>query len=196
MISTNEIRAACEGSWLLLRSRPEGMSYFDQSLPGFWRSFQVIFLLLPIFVLSAMAERNAIVAEADPSLGAFPENAYWWAKLLGFAASWIALPLVLALLAGPIGLSRTYVPFVVARNWTSLLANMPFLLTAVLYLIGIIPTGIFVLLSITCLVMLLYYSYLVTRIALQTTISLAIAVVALDVVLTLLIGELASRLFA
>jgi len=58
LIGMNEIRAALDGSWLLLRNRPEGMAFFDQSLQGFWRSFQVVFLLIPVFLLSGQIEKQ------------------------------------------------------------------------------------------------------------------------------------------
>lgn len=195
MISSSEIRAALDGSWLLLRSDSRGMAYFDQSLQGFWRSFQVIFLLIPVFVVSALAEKKLLISENVIFAEAFPENAYWLAQFLSLGIDWVTLPLLLALLAGPIGISSQYVPFIVARNWTSLLASIPYLLTGFLYLVGIIPAGIMVLLSFTCLIVVLWYRFLVARIALQASASLAIGIVFLDVLLSLVIGELAGRLW-
>lgn len=195
MISTSEIRAALDGSWLLLRNQPQGMSYFDQSTQGFWRSFLVIFLLAPVFLVSALAEKKLLISENVILAEVFPENAYWLAQFLSLAIDWVMLPLVLAMLASPIGVSRQYVPFIVVRNWTSILASVPYLVTGLLYLMGVIPSGIMVLLSFTCLIVVLWYRFLIARIALQTSASLAIGVVFLDILLSLIIGELAGRLW-
>ncbi|MFN3131117.1 hypothetical protein [Roseibium sp.] len=196
MISTNELRAAWEGSWLLLRSDPQGMSYFDLSLQGFWRSFQVIFLLAPVFLVSAMAEKKLLISENVIVAELFPSDTYWFAQFMSLGIDWVTLPLILALIAGPIGISRQYVPFIVVRNWTSILASMPYLAIALLYLTGIIPSGIMVLLSFTCLIVVLWYRFLIARIALQASVSMAIGIVFLDILLSLVIGELTGRLWA
>jgi hypothetical protein len=196
LISTNELRAAWEGSWLLLRSDPQGMSYFDLSLQGFWRSFQVIFLLAPVFLVSAMAEKKLLISENVIVAELFPADTYWFAQFMSLGIDWVTLPLILALIAGPIGISRQYVPFIVVRNWTSILASMPYLAIALLYLTGIIPSGIMVLLSFTCLIVVLWYRFLIARIALQASVSMAIGIVFLDILLSLVIGELTGRLWA
>ena len=196
MITGLEIRAALEGSWHLLRNRPQGMAYFDQSIQGFWRSFQVIFLLLPLAVISSAAERRLILTESDALERGFSDGSFWTSMALGLGIDWIALPVILAALAGPLGVSSRYVPFVVARNWTSLLTAVPYVAIALLYLMGLIAAGTMVFLSLICLVAVLWYRFLVTRISLQAGVGLAIGIVVLDVVVSLLINELVSRLWA
>ncbi|MCV0429685.1 MAG: hypothetical protein K5905_29960 [Roseibium sp.] len=196
MISMSEIRAALDGSWLLLRNRPEGMAFFDQSIQGFWRSFGVVVLLLPVFLVSGLAEKQFYFSENLYHPEGFPEGAFWTAQLFGLGIDWVALPIILALLAAPIGISQRYVPFIVVRNWTSLLASVPYLVTYLLFLLGIIPPGIAVLLSFSCLVAVLWYRYLVARIALQATISLAIGIVVLDILLTLVISQVVGNLWS
>ncbi|WP_297591382.1 hypothetical protein [Roseibium sp.] len=192
----SEIRAALDGSWLLLRNRPEGMAFFDQSIQGFWRSFGVVVLLLPVFLVSGLAEKQFYFSENLYHPEGFPEGAFWTAQLFGLGIDWVALPIILALLAAPIGISQRYVPFIVVRNWTSLLASVPYLVTYLLFLLGIIPPGIAVLLSFSCLVAVLWYRYLVARIALQATISLAIGIVVLDILLTLVISQVVGNLWS
>ncbi|WP_305988069.1 hypothetical protein [Roseibium sp. MMSF_3544] len=191
----NEIRAALDGSWLLLRNRPEGMAFFDQSIHGFWRSFQVFFLLVPAYMLAGLYEKQLYLVENRYHPEGFPNNAFWTAQAFGHGIDWIALPVILALIAAPIGISHRYVPYVVVRNWTSLLASIPFMLTYILYLLGIFPLGITVLLYLTCVVVLLWYRFLVARIALQATISLAIGVVVLDILLSLVIAQVVGILW-
>lgn len=195
MITMSEIRAALDGSMLLLRNRPEGMSFFDQSIQGFWRSFGVVFLLLPVALVSGLAEKQFYFSENLYHPEGFPDSAFWTSQLFGLGIDWVALPLILALLAVPIGISHRYVPFIVVRNWTSVLASIPYLITYLLFLLGIISPGIAVLLSFSCLVAVLWYRFLIARIALQATISLAIGVVVLDFLLTLVISQLVSMMW-
>jgi len=194
MISVPEVRSALQGSWLLFKNRPEGLRYFDMSINGFWRSFGAILPLAPLFVLTALAERKLIIEEAslDPQVLA---NTFWQAQITSYLIDWVTLPLVLAALAGPLGISKGYVPFVVARNWTSLLAAVFYVVPAVLFLLGIIPSGFLVLLSLAALVVIIRYRYIVTRMVLACPVSVAVGIVILDIVLSILIGELASRLW-
>lgn len=195
MITLGEIRAALDGSWLLLRNRPEGMRFFDQSIQGFWRSFMVVILLVPAFLISGLAEKEFFFVENLFEPDAFPDQAYWAAQFVGLGADWIALPILLALLAVPIGISHRYVSFIVVRNWTSLLASVPYMITYMLFLMGIISPGIAVLLSFTCLLVVLWYRFLIARIALQATTSLAAGIVILDILLTLVISQLIGHLW-
>lgn len=191
----SEIRAALDGSWLLFRNRPEGMAFFDQSIQGFWRSFLVVFLLVPVFLFGGLAEKRLFIAYNLDQLASFPDRSYWTAQFLGLAVDWITLPVLLALLAVPIGISQRYVPFIVVRNWTSLLVSMPYLVLYLLYLIGIFSGEVTVLLSLVYLPVILWYNYIIARIALQATVSVAIGVVVLDVVLTLLIDTAVGHLW-
>ncbi|MBD8878299.1 hypothetical protein [Roseibium polysiphoniae] len=191
MLSGQEIARALQGSWMLLRNRPEGMRGFDLSIEGFWRSFAVVFLLVPLFVVSSLAERKLLLDETD----FLPAGAFWLAQFTSLGLDWVALPLLLAGLAKPLGISAGYVPFIVARNWTSLLAALPYVFVGLLYLAGLIAPGIMVLLSLVTLIVVIWYRFIIARVALQASMSMTIGVVILDIILSLLIGELAGRIW-
>ncbi|WP_213217829.1 hypothetical protein [Roseibium polysiphoniae] len=191
MLSGQEIARALQGSWMLLRNRPEGMRGFDLSIDGFWRSFAVIFLLVPLFVVSSLAERKLLLDETE----FLPAGAFWLAQFTSLGLDWVALPLLLAGLAKPLGISAGYVPFIVARNWTSLLAALPYVFVGLLYLAGLIAPGIMVLLSLVTLIVVIWYRFIIARVALQASMSMTIGVVILDIILSLLIGELAGRIW-
>jgi len=195
MISGQEIARALTGSWLLFRNRPEGLHWFDRSIEGFWRSFGVFFLLVPLFGISGLAERKLILEETELVAEMFPDGSYWMAQLTTFGLDWILLPVVLALLARPIGISRGYVAFVIARNWTSLLAAVPYVVAGLLYLAGIISSGIMVLMSLCALAVVLWYRFNIARITLQASISMALGIIVLDTVLSLVISEAVGRLW-
>ncbi|MBO6754920.1 MAG: hypothetical protein JJ902_01210 [Roseibium sp.] len=195
MITLGEIARSLQGSWLLLKNRPDALKWFDLSLGGFWRSFGVVFLLLPMFWASSVAEKKLLLSETGLVESAFPNANFWAAQFTALGLDWIALPLLLAALAGPLGISRFYVPFIAVRNWSSLLISFPYLAVALLYLAGVVSGGMMVLLSLSILVAVLWYRYLIARITLQAGMGLAIGIVMLDIVLSLLIREMVGRIW-
>lgn len=193
MISGQEIARALTGSWLLFRNRPEGMLWFDRSIEGFWRSFGVIFLLLPFFWINELAEKKQILENAELAAEFFPNGKFWTVQLTSLALDWTVFPIVLAALAGPIGISKNYVSFIVVRNWISILVSVPFLLAGLLYLAGIISSEFLDLISLSLKGVVLWYNFNIARIALQAGLSVTLGVVVLDLVLSFFILGLVLR---
>lgn len=195
MITPSEVVRAVQGSWQLLRGDRGGMRCFDVSIDGFWRSFGVIVLLLPLFWISGLAEKKRQLVEMNILPENFADGPFWAAQIMGLGLDWIALPLVLAALAGPLGLSRGYVPFIVVRNWTSLLAATPYVLAALFYLVGLISIELMVLASLGTFGLVIWYRYLIARFALGAAISVAIGIVVLDILLSLFVTGLSMHVW-
>jgi hypothetical protein len=195
MFSRGEIARSLQGAWLLLCNRQEGLQWFDRSVEGFWRSFGVIFLLLPMSGLILLAEKKFLLEKADLLSGQIPDNAFWFAKLAAVGLDWIALPVVLAVLAGSIGIKGGYVSLIVARNWCSLLIALPQVAASVLYLLGIIPSGILVLFWMVLFLVAVWYWFNIVRFSLESPIFLTLGVVVLDFLLSYLIEDAMSRLW-
>ncbi|WP_208998606.1 hypothetical protein [Roseibium aestuarii] len=195
MISGMEIREAVKGSWLLFCNRPEGIRHFDVSLPGFWRSFLVLGLLLPFFVVSGQAQWQLMIAESELPVEALPLGTFWLTRSAGLIVEWLTLPLLLAALAGWIGIGRTYVPFIIVRNWSALLISLPYAVASLAYLLGIIPSGFLVLVTLSIIPVMLWFQFRIARHVAQVSVSVAIGLVILDTALSLVIGEVMARLF-
>jgi len=195
MISLREAIWSLQGSWLLLRNRPEGLAWFDLSIGGFWRSFGAIVFILPMFWLSSMAEQKLILTESDVSPQALAESYFWVSRFLALGLDWIALPLLLAALAGPIGISQNYAPFIAVRNWTSLLISIPYAAVSVLFLANVLSSGFTVLFWMVILLAALWYRFVIARITLQCGIGLALGIVFLDFLLSLFVQEMSGRVF-
>lgn len=193
MPSVAEIQRGFQGAWALLLNRKEGMRAFDVSIDGFYRSFGAVFLLAPLYAIAALAEVRLLQFDGAPVEG-FPYVWFFFWKFAGLGVDWLALPIVLALLARPLGLAARYVPFIVARNWTSPLAMSMSVLPSVLYAAGMVGQELAAILFLVVVVGVIRYQYQVVRIALQTTIAMSIAVVAFDLTLSLFLAELMSRL--
>ncbi|MGX1307449.1 hypothetical protein AB7M35_002169 [Amorphus suaedae] len=193
MPSAAEIQRAFQGAWALLLNRKDGMLAFDLSIDGFYRSFGAVFLVAPLYAIAALAEVRLLQFDGAPVDG-FPLVWFFFWKFAGLGVDWLALPIVLALLARPLGLAARYVPFIVARNWTSPVAMSMSILPSVLYAAGLVGQELAAILFLVVVVGVIRYQYQVVRIALQTTIAMSIAVVAFDLTLSLVLAELMSRL--
>lgn len=193
MITVEEIRRAVQGSWRLLLGDARGMTWFDLSLDGFWRSFFAMVLLLPVPIVQALARgRLALGGEVDPSTASGP--AVMLVGLLSYVVAWIAFPMVLALLANPLGIGPRFVPYMVARNWTTLIGVVPGLLVTLAFVLDLAPASALGPGQLAALGFNLFYAWQVTRIACAAPPGLAGGLVALDSLLTLVVYTAADRL--
>ncbi len=116
MLTGEEIRRGLSGAWRLFMGDKGGLGELDTSYSGFWRSFLVVVPLLPFYVVFFIAERRTIL-EGLPDGAPFDDWAFGAWRALSVALDWIIQPLVLAILAKPLGFASRYVPLIVAFNW-------------------------------------------------------------------------------
>lgn len=194
MLTGEEIRRSFFAAWALFKGQSEGMRDFDLSVTGFWRSFLVFFLLLPPLLLSVLAERKLILEEGTRITSDYTDGVYFTSQFIGGAVDWILLPAILLAIARPLGIERGYVPFIIARNWSALVAAIPYALPALLYLAGVLSAALMIFLTFIAMMVVLRYRFMIARIALDAPVGLAIGIVALDFLLSVLIGVSMSRI--
>jgi hypothetical protein len=194
MIDGDRVRRSLAGAWRLFLNRPDAMRLFDLTVEGFWRSFGAIFLIAPMFVLGALADRRRISSEATDALTTTVAHDLF-ERLVALGVDWIALPIVLFAAARWLGIERTYTTFVVARNWSAVVAAVPFGVISLLFLAGILSKEMMALLGLAALAIVLRYSFIVARTALGVGIGFAAGLVAFDFFLSLLIVEGIDQLF-
>ncbi|WP_108660740.1 hypothetical protein [Acuticoccus kandeliae] len=185
MLTPTEIRRSLNGAWLLFLGRAEGLAALDRSADGFWRSFAVILLLLPINAITLLA-----VSRTGETTASFQEMFFEGLPVL--ALDWVAFPIILALSAGMLGVKRTYVSYIVARNWMAPIAAVILAIPVVLQGAGWLGPSPAVLLSLLSMGLVLRYHYLVVRLALETTMGLSIGLVVVDLLVTLVFVGLFS----
>jgi hypothetical protein len=194
MIGRNDIRRALDGAWLLFLNRPEGMRQFDISIEGFWRSFQAIVLIAPAYALTVIADEQRVLA--DPAVReSFSQPAFYLDNVVAFGIDWITFPILLALAARPLGIAQAYPGYIIARNWSAVISATPFAAIALLTVLGIIGDDAGAILSLAAIAVVLRYNFLVARIALGGGIGFAVAVVAADFAVSLLIARAVDGLF-
>jgi hypothetical protein len=194
MLSLAEIRLSTKGAWDLFLNRPLDLGLYDVSVSGFWRSFQLIVPIMVCYVIVTLADyeltRIEVAHEALPGFSDFTTAGYF-----SLVVDWFLFPLALMPFAGLLGIADRYVAFVILRNWSQfLMALIATPLFAAFYL-GLIGSSLHLLALLVLVFVFLRYRYLVTRAALACSIGLASGLVALEFVLSVMIGEAFARFF-
>jgi hypothetical protein len=100
----------------------------DATESGFWRSFTAIVPIVPLYLYAA----GAAVAEAEAPAA----NPMVW-YTLSLLAQWVLWPVIVALVARPLGWGSTYARYVVAYNWTSLWVMLALTPPVILHSFGV-----------------------------------------------------------
>jgi hypothetical protein len=193
MLTIAEIRRSLDGALRLLRGDPDGLRLLDLSLGGFWRSFLAIILVAPIYLLIALAEWRITLGGASPP-ASLDETRFALAKTVGLGLDWLAFPVLIGLLARPLGFAGRFVPYIVAYNWSAVIAAALLAPPTLLFAGGVLGGGVALLITLVLLGIVIRYRFLVARLALGVDTVTAIGLVALDLLLSLVLGELISRL--
>jgi hypothetical protein len=170
----------------------EGLNRLDTSLEGFWRSFAAIILVLP-FVVVGLLSQAPLAVEAG---GTPPTMTGSGLSLSAIALviDWVAFPIVFALIAPPFGLASRYVPFIVTRNWASVIIAAMVGVVHALHLVGILPTALVPYLLLVAIAVALRFSYVIARLALAVSMGMALPIVMLDLLISLTIWSAFDRL--
>jgi hypothetical protein len=191
MLTAEDIQRGLFAAWQLFLGKREAIRRFDTSYRGFWRSFLAIILVLPVYVLYVGAERRLIL-EAAP--GDFGEVSFALTRLLALVLDWIAFPVVAGLLCRPLGFANRYVRLIVAFNWGGPIVSVIVALPAILFAFGAIPQFAASLLLFLTLVLSIRFRFITARAALDSGFALAAGLVALEFLLSMVLGEAVSRI--
>lgn len=193
MLTSDDIQRGLAAAWQLFLGRRDAIRDFDTSYRGFWRSFLAIILILPIYVLYVGAERRMILGDL-PDGAAFDEMTFGLTRLLALVLDWIAFPLVAALLCRPLGFASGYVRLIVAFNWGGPIVSVVMALPAILFAFGLVPQFAASLLLFMALVLVVRFRFITARAALECGFSLAAGLVALEFLMSLVLGEALTRI--
>ena len=92
MLSAREAATSLYGAYRLARFDARGMTYFETSLAGFWRSFYAAVIVAPVFAV-LLVMRYAAGGEA------VDEARFASVEAIAYVIAWIAFPLVMVSLA-------------------------------------------------------------------------------------------------
>ena len=184
-----EMRLALVGCLRLARGDRGGLSCFDRSLGGFWRSFRAAVICYPLYlVLLAM---RVSVAEWQTSGG-------WrivMVETIGYVVAWVAFPLLMLNVVRWIGREHRFFEFMVPYNWCQVPQSALFVLVGLESASGILSIQASQAIDIVAALATLVYEWFIARVALDTTGLVAVFVVLVDLVLGVLISHVTGRLY-
>ncbi|WP_349359381.1 hypothetical protein [Stappia sp.] len=195
MPSLAEIQRSTAAAWNLLLNRPGALAGFDTSFAGFWRSFSVILLLLPLVALASLSEARVLVSGEAADVAPLSLELFLTARAVALGLDWVFVPLVLALIAGPLGVGAGYVAYVVVRNWSALVMALVTAPLFALHLIGFLPGGLLMLFLLVATLVFVRYRYIATRVTLGCPPVVAGGVVVLEYLSGIVLSEATARLF-
>jgi hypothetical protein len=195
MLTREEIVRSLTAAFDLFLDRPGAMRNFDVSVDGFWRSFAAVILVVPSYALAVLAERT-MAAAIDPAAPVQDGAAFFVQNVIGLGLDWVALPVILALLARPLGIARHYPEFVVARNWGAVIAAVPFGVIGLLIVLGLLGGELANLFMFAALIIVLRYTFIIARRSLDVGVGFAIGIVILDFVVSLTLALALDGIFA
>jgi hypothetical protein len=183
-LDRDEISRSLTGAWRVFLDKPDAPRFFDLTVTGFWRSFRALVLMIPAYALTAAAEYQALAGAPD---AAFSGSTFVLAKTIASGLDWITFPILLALVAEPLGITRSYPSFIIVRNWGAVLATAPFALIDIGYVSGAFNEDATNIASLIFLIVKLRYDYLIASRTLGAGIGLAVGIVVADFAVSLMI---------
>lgn len=185
MASARDVLTALYGTYRLARLDASGMDYFDVTTTGFWRSFFAAVLVAPFYVL-LLSLRSSGLAE-NASLFHFMAI-----EAIAYVIAWVAFPLLMASLVKNFDRDAHYIRFIVAYNWAAVLQNALYLPIAILATSGLLAAAAANTLGLIALSLIVFYTWFITRTALEIPAGMAAGIVGLDFLLSILINTVAG----
>ena len=189
MMASREPAAALYGVSLLLRFEKRGFAFFNATPEGAWRSLRVAFLILPVFVLELVLRVN--LADDAPPLWRF-----FTIETLCYAISWVSFPVALWHITAVLDRQSKFCAYLVAYNWFHIATAYAYLPILVLAGLGLMPQDLLLLLTLLFLAGYVAYNTFIAANALDLTVGTAMLVVVFDIVLSLMISQVALVLVA
>lgn len=177
------------GAWRLARLDESAVQIFDNSIEGFWKSFQAAIIAAPLFALLIFLRSAEHPLSADPLRALFIEA-------IGYVVGWTAYPLAAWYLANALGKGQRYTTYIVAYNWANVLQVAAFVPVAALAASELAPDHLVVLAALLMTGLVIYYQFFIVRAALGVEPLSALGFVAIDLVLGLLIDAVETSLHA
>ena len=175
-----------------MRGRPEGLNRLDLSIEGFWRSFAAIGLVIPFAALGFISQARLAASAGEGSVE--PVGGGFGAEAVALIADWLTFPLVFAVLARALGLGARYVPFIVARNWASVIIAALVSVIHAAHLVGLLPPALASFALLVAVAVALRFSYVIARTALAAPLSVALPIVMLDFLISLTVWSAFDQL--
>ena len=179
-MTLREVLYGLYGAYRLARFDALGMTYFDTSITGFWRSFFAAVLVAPLYFATLFAQ--IVAGEVDADLSRF-----FIIQGIGYVILWVAYPLVMIPVTDFLDREHKYLGYIVAYNWAGVWQWLIMVPVTVLGKAGVLPPGLDVLLQMAAFAYIVTYFWFVAKTALEIPGVIALMVLAGDILLSFFI---------
>jgi hypothetical protein len=182
MLTTSEIVRSVYGAWRLARLDPIGMEWLDRSPEGFWRSFRVALLVLPLeiatnVILLTQMEQHEPLARIVAVAG------------IAYVIAWTAFPVLSHPLVGALGRAERYPGYITAINWSRVIVYA--VVVPVMLLTAQSPAGFATLLLIGFYAFFGVYQWFIAKTALDLGAGPAAGLTMMEIALLIVIDHVA-----
>ncbi len=188
MITASQLVRSLFGAYCLAFLDRRGMAFFDRTRDGARHSFFAAVLVLPPYVLVQFF-RLYPDAAAGLSFGRIVT-----VELIAYVISWTAFPVLMLTVVRSLGKPQRYFDFLVAYNWSGVVQAGVWFPIVFAGRIGLITDDVAVMVGYLTMAALLFYQWFVLRVSLEVGGSLAAMMVLIDLMISLLLGEVSDRL--
>jgi hypothetical protein len=182
-----ELTNALYGAVRLARFKADGLGYFDATVDGFWRSFFAAVLVAPMYAW-LLAHRYGAAAPDDPLR-------FQLIEAVAYVLSWVAYPLLMVTVTRLLGRWDRFLVYAVAYNWSLVIQHAVFLPVAAIGTFGLLPADAAQVVALAGFGYILAYIWFIASSALAVTPLTAAGIVVIDIVLSLIISEVARALY-
>jgi hypothetical protein len=184
-----EVRLALFGALRLAKGDRGGLSCFDRSLDGFWRSFRAAALAYPLYLILLLT--RVTVAEWQRSGGLYIVVV----ETIAYVIAWVAFPLAMLTVTRWIDRAHRFFNFMVPYNWSQLPQSALFVLIGLQAGSGVAGARPAQAIELVAAIAVLVYQWFIARVSLETTAAAAAFVVLVDLVLSGFINHIARSLY-
>jgi hypothetical protein len=187
MIRREQLSAALYGVWLLIKLDARAFAFFEKTPGGFARSFLPAALLLPLDLIHE-------VLIYQPGAGKLAFAPYLVVQVLSYVLSCTAFPFVMIYVARLLAREPRFLSYMVPYNWFQLPLGLLLLPIAIFTDIGLAPVQMAGFIDILALTLYFTFGSFIARIGLQIGVMTSIAIVMLDLLVTLITNQFVSRI--
>jgi len=162
----------------LIMHDDRGLSEFNNSTTGFWRSFSAIIFIAPLYLF---------IANIDWAVGTedAPKNTGQFLSMIRLGLQWAVWPLIMVFATRGLGLGHNFTRYVIVYNWSNVILITVLSLPALFFLTGILSLQSAALLTLLLQLGAFYIEWYLARMSLETTGLIAGAIVLGNFVLSI-----------
>ena len=187
MITAREASHGIFGAWQFAKFDAHGLTFFDNTVVAFWRSFYAALIVLPAYIILALLQLTDKEVTAGPFSVLVIES-------IAYVIGWVAFPLAAFYLARAMDRDQWYCRYIVAYNWAAVLQIALFVVVTAVAASGMFPMVLAATLTFVASIAILAYQWFIARTCLEISAGAACGFVFLDLVISVLLSGYTEKL--